>query len=122
MEMIGSTVFYSMILFQSKSDMDLYSNDEVISSSIVAVGLAGAISIAGNQSGAGLNPVISISQNIFSYINTKKSEEFNNLTIYIFAPLIASFLSNHIYDYFKSEASKKHENPAIELGDSVNHS
>ena len=108
MEMFASSVFYSVILFQSKPEFDLYNKDEVISSAIVALGLAGGISIAGNQSGAGLNPIISISQNIIYYLSNGDIMVFKHLPIYICAPLAASFVANFMLDFYRSEATVIH--------------
>jgi glycerol uptake facilitator-like aquaporin len=101
MELLASVVFYSIILFQSRKEFNLTDNDEIVSSIIVAMGLAGGISIAGNESGAGLNPVISISQNLVTFIKTRELESLYYLPIYIVAPLIAAYIANSLLYYMK---------------------
>lgn len=108
MELFASSVFYTVILFQSKPEFDLHGKDEVVSSAIVALGLAGGISIAGNQSGAGLNPVISISQNIMYFLANRDVYAFKHIPIYICAPLAAAYVSNLMLNYFRNEATVIH--------------
>jgi len=118
MEMLGSAVFYSVILFQGKKEFNLIGNDEVISSIVVAMGLAGGISIAGNESGAGLNPAISFCQNLVTFLKTKDIKAFNDLPIYLFAPVVGAFLANSLFDYFLlDELSKDKEEKKQEVGE-----
>ena len=93
MEMIGALTFYSVAVFQSRGKSNLYNSDEVISSFVICLGLATGISLAGNESGAGLNPAISISQNLITFIMTGEISAMKYLLIYILAPLAASYLT-----------------------------
>lgn len=97
MEMIAASVFYLVILFQASKKQDLYSNDEVVSSVVLTFALAGGISIAGNESGAGLNPAISLSQNLVTLFVTGDVVSMKYTLIYILAPLAASYLAVFLY-------------------------
>lgn len=117
MEMLGSSLFYSVILFQSRKEFNLTDGDEVVSSIVVSLGLAGGISIAGNESGAGLNPVISISQNLITFIKTKDLMTLKHLPIYIVAPLAASYLTNSLLFYMKDYGNEDGLDGMVEESD-----
>lgn len=96
MEMIGASVFYMVIVIQGNSKLNLTAGDGFVSSATVSMGLASGISIAGNESGAGLNPAISISQNIISLITTGDITSLKYTLIYILAPVAASYLTQFL--------------------------
>lgn len=108
-EFIACTMFYSVILFQSKAEFNLHSGDDVVSIAICMMGMAAAISIAGNQSGAGLNPAISLSQNIFTFIKSGKLQSFSYSPIYVCAPLCGSYCANLYFNYFREESIVNNE-------------
>lgn len=94
-EMVGCVIFYSVVLLQSKEKEDLHSGDESVSALIVALSLGAGAAIAGNVSGAGLNPAIGLALNTISFLWS--DFDFNSikyLPIYIFAPFAASAISN----------------------------
>mmetsp|Transcript_10603 Transcript_10603/g.10976 ORF Transcript_10603/g.10976 Transcript_10603/m.10976 type:complete len:257 (+) Transcript_10603:1-771(+) len=103
MELLGATVFYLLVLFQASPKHNLTAGDEVISSLVICVGLASGISLAGNESGAGLNPAISLSQNIMTLIYTSNIGALKYTLIYILAPIGASYLASSLYDILNEE-------------------
>lgn len=92
-EFIASLVFFSIILAQSSKEMNLTSSHEYVSSGVIAVGLAAGISIAGNHSGAGLNPAIALFQNLFALLETGDLTAIKYLPVYIISPLLASYVA-----------------------------
>lgn len=94
-EFIGCVLFYSVVLLQSKEKEDLHSGDESISGLIVALSLGAGAAIAGNISGAGLNPAIGTALNTVGYFWTGYDSTYiKDLPIYIFAPILASAVAN----------------------------
>lgn len=103
METIGGSVFYLIILFQACPKQNLTGNDDVVSSLVIAAGLGSGIALAGNNSGAGLNPAISISQNIVALYKTGDTRSIKYTIIYILAPLCGSYLANFLFDTLERE-------------------
>lgn len=103
MEFLGALVFYLMVLTQSSKYHKLTGDDEFVSSLVVAIGLGTGISLAGNESGAGLNPSISISQNLITFLTTQKIKALKYTIIYILAPVAASFSANWLYEFLNEE-------------------
>ena len=72
-EILGSTVFFLVILVQGDSNSKLHS-DKTLSTLCVTAGLACGIALAGNTSGAGLNPAIALdstSENFYLLVKLK---------------------------------------------------
>lgn len=109
-EVLATSLFYCVILAQSYRSMNLTSNNEVISSAVIALGLAGGISLGGNQSGGGLNPSIALFENLFSYFKTGQSPSLIYLPVYLVCPFIASYVAVIVVSYLsKLEAELKEE-------------
>lgn len=102
-ETIGAAIFYLVILTQASPGHNLTQGDEFISSMVVAIGLTTGISLAGNESGAGLNPAISISQNIVTLFVKKDIRALKYTIIYILGPVAASFLAVFLYENLNEE-------------------
>lgn len=111
-ECIGCVLFYSVVLLQSKEKEDLHSGDESISALIVALSLGAGAAIAGNVSGAGLNPAIGLALNTVGFFWTDYDSLYiKDLPIYIFAPLLAAPIANFLVIFVFQTESKKEELP-----------
>lgn len=78
-------------------------SDEVISSITIAAGLGGGIAIAGNLSGAGLNPALAFGFNFARYLSYLDSGALRFIWIYILGPFLGAVLAWVIFWnlYFK---------------------
>jgi len=121
MEIVGSTLFYSLILVQGDPDAKL-SNDKTTSTITITAGLAGGIALAGNVSGAGLNPAIGFGFNFCRLLTTGKIEDCKYLWAYILGPLAAAYFASYFYlnvfkKFFFLENCDEKKKPLIELED-----
>lgn len=89
METLGSMILYLIITFLNKTENNLFADDDVIGNLTMVLGIAGGVSIAGNESGAGLNPAVSIALNVVKLATTGDFNAIRYTLIYIFAPLTA---------------------------------
>lgn len=117
MEMIGASVFYTIIVIQGNPKLNLTSGDGFVSSACVSMGLASGISIAGNESGAGLNPAISVSQNIISLITTGDIASLKYTLIYILAPVAGAYLTQFVFNLLYGD-DENTPNPNTNIRDS----
>lgn len=100
LEVIGSALFYTVILVQSNRHAAL-TNDKTMSTLIITAGLAAGSAFAGNISGACLNPAIGFGFNFGRILQNGKMEECKFLWGYILAPIIGSFCASYFYtEYF----------------------
>jgi glycerol uptake facilitator-like aquaporin len=121
MEIIGSTLFYTVILVQGDKDAKL-SNDRTTSTITITAGLAGGIAMAGNISGGGLNPAIAFGFNFCRLLTTGKIEDCKFLWAYILGPVTAAYLASYFYlnvfrKYFILENNDEKKKPLIEMND-----
>jgi len=121
MEIVGSTLFYSLILVQGDPDAKLCS-DKTISTITITAGLAGGIAMAGNISGAGLNPAIGFGFNFCRLLTTGRIEDCKFLWAYILGPVAAAYFASYFYlnvfrKYFVLENSDDMKKPLIELNE-----
>lgn len=121
MEIIGSTLFYSLILVQGDPDAKLCS-DRTTSTLTVTAGLAGGIALAGNVSGAGLNPAIGFGFNFCRLLTTGRLEDCKFLWAYILGPVAAAYFASYFYlnvfrKFFVLENSDEKKKPLIEMNE-----
>lgn len=102
LEVIGSALFYTVILVQSNKHAAL-TNDKTMSTLIITAGLAAGCAFAGNISGACLNPAIGFGFNFGRILQNGKMEECKFLWGYILGPIIGSYCASYFYTeyYFK---------------------
>lgn len=98
-EVLGSVVFFLVIIIQDFDKLNLTNQDEVISSLTIAAGLGGGIAIAGNLSGAGLNPALAIGFNLVRFLTDYNLDSLRYTWIYIICPFIGSFLAWVVFFY-----------------------
>lgn len=96
-ETIGSALFYTVILIQSDNIRNKLYTDKSMSTLIITSGLGCGCALAGNISGAGLNPAIAFGFNIGRLIIKGNISELKYLWLYILAPCIGAYISNWIY-------------------------
>jgi glycerol uptake facilitator-like aquaporin len=96
LEVIGSALFYTIILVQGDKDAKLC-NDKSISTLVITAGLAAGIAITGNISGACLNPALGFGFNFGRLLITGKLEECKYLWVYIIGPACGSFVASYFY-------------------------
>lgn len=121
LEMLGSTIFYSLILIQGDKDAQLCS-DKTTSTLTITCGLAAGIAMSGNVSGAGLNPAIGFGFNFGRLLTTGKIEECKFLWVYLFGPVLGAYLASSFYHnyfrkYFELESTNENKKQLIELHD-----
>lgn len=121
LEIAGSTLFYSVILIQGDKDANL-SNDKTTSTITITAGLAAGIAMAGNISGACLNPALGFGFNFCRLLTTGKIEDCKYLWAYIIGPLVGSYLSSYFYlnifrRFFIIEAGDEKKRPLIEMNE-----
>jgi len=121
MEIVGSTLFYSLILVQGDPDAKLCS-DRTTSTLTITAGLAGGIAMAGNISGAGLNPAIAFGFNFCRLLTTGRIEDCKFLWAYILGPVAAAYFASYFYlnvfrKYFVLENSDEKKKPLMELNE-----
>jgi len=121
MEIVGSTLFYTLILIQGDKDAKL-SNDKTTSTITITAGLAGGIALAGNVSGAGLNPAIGFGFNFCRLLTTGRIEDCKFLWAYILGPVAASYFASYFYlnifrKFFVLENIDEKKKPLIELNE-----
>jgi glycerol uptake facilitator-like aquaporin len=109
MEAIGSTIFYSTILHQSKPEENITSGDDALSSLVIASGLGIGKIISENVSGAGLNPAIVIGLNLTYGFFTGNFDTSKWLPVFILAPLLGSLLANFVCMLTSSNKYEKEE-------------
>lgn len=119
MEIVGSTLFYSLILVQGDPDAKLC-GDKTTSTITITAGLAGGIAMAGNISGAGLNPAIGFGFNFCRLLTTGRIEDCKFLWAYVLGPVSAAYLASYFYlnifrKFFELENSDEKKKPLIEL-------
>ena len=118
LEIIGSTVFYSLILIQGDKDARL-NNDKTISTLSITAGLAAGIAFSGNISGACLNPALGFAFNFSRLLITGNMDECKFLWAYVLGPFTASYLASYFYlnvyrKYFIIENSDEKIKPLME--------
>jgi glycerol uptake facilitator-like aquaporin len=118
LEILGSAVFFSIILIQGDKDAHLC-NDKTISTLVITSGLATGIGISGNVSGACLNPALGFGFNFCRLLTTGKIEECRFLWGYILGPLCGSFFASYFYinvyrKFFEIENSDEKKKRLIE--------
>lgn len=111
LEMIGSAFFYATILVQTNKNA-YGKTDKTLSTLMITGGLACGSALAGNVSGAGLNPAIGFGFNFARLLVTGKIEECKYLWIYIISPLSGSYIASYFYNeifqkYFLNEEDNK---------------
>ena len=114
LEMIGSAFFYATILVQTNKNA-YAKTDKTLSTLMITGGLACGSALAGNVSGAGLNPAIGFGFNFARLLVTGNIEECRCLWIYIISPLAGSYIASYFYNeifqkYFLSEEDNKEIN------------
>ena len=118
MEIVGTTLFYSVILIQGDKDARLCS-DKTVSTIVITSALAGGIAMAGNTSGASLNPALGFGFNFGRLLTTGKIEEARFLWVYILGPVGGAFLASYFYQnmyrrFFELETSEENKNKLLE--------
>jgi glycerol uptake facilitator-like aquaporin len=113
LEVLGSALFYTIILVQGDKDAKLC-NDKSISTLVITAGLASGIAMTGNISGACLNPAIGFGFNFGRLLITGKLEECRFLWVYIIGPACGSFVASYFYvnvfrRFWELEAEDKRE-------------
>jgi glycerol uptake facilitator-like aquaporin len=113
LEVLGSALFYTIILVQGDKDAKLC-NDKSISTLVITAGLASGIALAGNVSAACLNPALGFGFNFGRLLITGKLEECKYLWVYIIGPACGSFLASFFYvnvfrRYWEIEQEEKRE-------------
>lgn len=121
LEILGSTIFYSVILIQGDKDAKLH-NDKTVSTLVITAGLAAGIAVSGNISGGCLNPALGFGFNFGRLLTTGKIEDCKNLWAYILGPLAGSYFASFFYQnifrkYFLIENSDEKKKPLIEMND-----
>lgn len=96
LEIVGSTLFYIVILTQGDKDARLC-NDKTISTITITAGLAAGIAMAGNISGACLNPALGFGFNFCRLLTTGKMEACKYVWAYILGPLVGSYFASYFY-------------------------
>jgi glycerol uptake facilitator-like aquaporin len=119
MEIMGSALFYSVILIQGDRDARLNS-DKSVSTLTITAGLGAGIAIAGNVSGACLNPALGFGFNFGRLLTTGKIEECKFLWLYILGPVLGAFLATYFYQnifrkYFELENFDEKKQKLIEM-------
>lgn len=104
LEMLGSALFYSVILIQSDNDRNTIYTNKTLSTLIITAGLGCGCAIAGQISGAGLNPAIAFAFNFGRVLQTGKVGEAKYLWLYILSPclgaVIAVWFYYNVYDKY----------------------
>jgi aquaporin TIP len=115
MEIIGSFLFYVIILIQGDRDAKLF-NDKTVSTLVITAGLCGGIALSANVSGGCINPALGFAFNLGRLLTTAKIEECKFLWVYILGPIGGAFAASYFYNnmfrkYFELEYSdeKKHK-------------
>jgi glycerol uptake facilitator-like aquaporin len=113
LEVLGSALFYTIILVQGDKDAKLC-NDKSVSTLVITAGLAAGIGLAGNISGACLNPALGFGFNFGRLLTTGKLEECKYLWVYIVGPCCGSLLASYFYTnvfrkYWELEQEDKRE-------------
>lgn len=121
LEILGSALFYSVILIQGDKDAHLC-GDKTISTIVITAGLAAGIAVSGNVSGACLNPALGFGFNFGRLLTTGRIEECKFLWVYILGPLIGSFVASYFYQnvyrkYFELENYDEKKKRLIEVND-----
>jgi glycerol uptake facilitator-like aquaporin len=98
-EVLATTLFVYTILAQGNQSAKL-TKDNSLSTLIVSLALFGCIGIAGNISGACLNPAIGIAHNLTRYILTGDLSEIQYLWVYIAGPLLGGIFAGLLYNGF----------------------
>jgi glycerol uptake facilitator-like aquaporin len=96
MEIVGSTVFYSIILVQGDKDSSLCS-DKTISTLVITAGLAGGIAMAGTTSSASINPSLGFGFNFVRLLTTGRIDECKYLWLYLLGPVGGALLASYFY-------------------------
>jgi glycerol uptake facilitator-like aquaporin len=96
LEILGSTIFYSMILIQGDKDAKLC-GDKTLSTLTITAALATGIAVSGNISGGCLNPALGFGFNFARLLTTGKIEECKYLWVYLIGPLAGAFLASSFY-------------------------
>jgi hypothetical protein len=114
MEIVGSCLFYTIILVQGNKDAELC-KDKTVSTLVITAGLASGIAMAGNISGGCLNPSLAFGFNFVRLLATGKIEECRYLWLYILGPVGGAFLASYFYinfycKSFETETHKKEIN------------
>ena len=112
-EVLGSALFYTVILVQGDKDAKL-TNDKSLSTLMITAGLAGGIALSGNISGGCVNPALGFAFNFGRLLSNGKLEECKFLWLYILGPLTGSILASYFYTnifkrYYEQEGEEKKE-------------
>lgn len=123
LEILGSALFYSVILIQGDRDARLH-NDKTISTLIITAGLASGIALSGNISGGCLNPALGFGFNFGRLLTTGKISECSFLWGYILGPLAGSFFASYFYlnvyrKYFEIENSDEKKKRLIDNNNDI---
>jgi glycerol uptake facilitator-like aquaporin len=124
MEIVGSTLFYFIILHQGDKSVKVY-EDKSMSTLIITGGLAAGIAMAGSTSGACLNPALGFGFNFGRLLTTGKIEECKSLWLYILGPLIGAYASSYFYlnfykKFFELEHCEEKKQKLLENEENLN--
>ena len=124
LEILGSALFYSIILIQGDKDARLCT-DKSISTRTITAGLGAGISIAGNISAACLNPALGFGFNFGRLLTTGKIEECKFLWLYILGPVTGAFLASYFYQnifrrFFELENADEKKHKLIDNEENLN--
>jgi glycerol uptake facilitator-like aquaporin len=110
-EIIGSIIFYTAILIQGGQKFG--DNEKTLSTLTVAFGLLAGIAVSCNISGGGLNPAIAIGFQLSRCIVMGDLSELSHTWLYVFGPLIASYLSSSLYHYIYNHQRSDKKEPLL---------
>jgi glycerol uptake facilitator-like aquaporin len=124
MEILGSAVFFSVILVQGDKDAKLC-NDKTVSTIVITAGLAAGIAMAGTTSAASINPALGFGFNFGRLLTTGKIEECKFLWLYILGPIAGAYFASYFYlnvyrKFFELEQVDEKKRKLIENEENLN--
>jgi len=124
MEILGSALFYTIILVQGDKDAKLC-NDKTVSTLVITAGLAGGIALAANTSTASINPALGFGFNFGRLLTTGKIEECRSLWLYILGPVAGAYTASYFYlnifrNFFELQKNDENNRKLIQMDENLN--